>query len=84
MSNDFSGIDEAKLQQAVFVLKEILGDKEAAKIEKMFGNKEAPNLKLSENDLLLVKTVIEKPELLKKMLSTPQAREGFIKFLGNL
>lgn len=82
--NGFNGIDEAKLQNAIEMMKQILGKEEAAKIEKLFENKTPSNLNLSEKELKAVKTVVENPEMLRTILSSRKAREVLLKYLDKV
>ena len=77
MNNIFNSIDEKKLQQAINMVKEMIGPAEAAKLEKSFSEQKGVKLpsNLSASDLAMVKTVIENPELLRKVLSTPQGKQ---------
>lgn len=82
--NEINGIDEVKLQKAIETLKQVLGPAEAAKIEKLFESKSPSNIKLSEKEMKMVKTVIENPDMLKTILSSRQAREGLSKYLNKM
>lgn len=78
MNNIFDSIDEKKLAKAIELVKEMIGPTEAAKLEKSFseqkGNQLASNF--SQKDMAMVKTFIENPELLRKVLSTPQGKQS--------
>ena len=82
--NGLNGIDETKLQNAVEMMKQILGKDQAAKIEKLFENKTPGNLNLSEKELKAVKTIIENPDMLKTILSSRKAREVLMKHLDKI
>lgn len=82
--NGLNSIDETKLQNAVEMMKQILGKDQAAKIEKLFENKTPGNLNLSEKELKAVKTIIENPDMLKTILSSRKAREVLMKHLDKI
>ena len=85
MNNNSKKIDDASLERAIKTAQQVLGAKESAKIEKMFKDKsqlEKMTQSLSQKDLETVNGVLSNPEMLKKILSTPKAREGLKKFLG--
>ena len=78
MNNIFDSIDEKKLSQAISLVKEMIGPTEAAKLEKSFSEQKGKQLAagLNSKDLAMVKTFIENPELLRKVLSTPQGKQA--------
>ncbi|MBE6896817.1 MAG: hypothetical protein E7477_06935 [Ruminococcaceae bacterium] len=82
MNNIFDSIDEKKLAQAISIVKEIIGPTEAARLEKSFSEQKGKQLAsgLSQNDIATVKTFIDNPELLRKVLSTPQGKQIIRKF----
>lgn len=82
--NDIHGIDEAKMQQAIEMMKQVMGPAEAAKIEKAFSTKGEAKLNLTEKELKTVKTVIENPEMLKTILSSRKAREILSTYLNKM
>ena len=78
MNNIFDSIDEKKLSQAISLVKEMIGPTEAAKLEKNLSEQKGQLLAagLNSKDLAMVKTFIENPELLRKVLSTPQGKQA--------
>lgn len=83
LNNIFNSIDEKKLKRAIELVKEMIGPAEAAKLERSFNEQKGAQIAstLSANDLAMVKTVIENPELLKKILSTPQGKQAVSKII---
>lgn len=82
--NDIHGIDEAKMKNAIEMLKQVMGPAETAKLEKMFDSKGEAKLNLTEKELKTVKTVIENPEMLKTILSSRKAREMLSSYLNKM
>ncbi len=82
--SDIYGIDEKKLQNAVEMMKKVMGPKEAEKIEKIFDSKGDAKLDLTEKELKTVKTVIENPEMLQTILSSRKAREILSSYLNKM
>ncbi len=83
LNNIFNSIDEKKLKRAIELVKEMIGPAEAAKLERSFNEQKGAQIAstLSANDLAMVKTVIENPELLRKVLSTPQGKHAVSKII---
>ena len=82
--NGIYGIDEAKLEKAIEMLTQVMGEEEAAKIKKLTESNKNINFNLSENEMKTVKTVIENPEMLRTILSSRQAREVLSRYLNKL
>ena len=87
MMNDILGsIDQSKLDSAIALIKNALGKEEAERLEKAFAERNSgvdPLIsKYSASELAAVKTIIENPQLLKQILSTPKGREAVSKITG--
>ena len=82
--NETNRIDEAKLKNAIEMMKQVLGEKETARIEKIFEDRSGIKAELSEKELKTVKTVIENPEMLKTILSSRKAREILTSYLNKM
>ena len=82
--NGIYGIDEAKLEKAIEMLTQVMGEEEAAKIKKLTESNKNINFNLSEKEMKTVKTVIENPEMLRTILSSRQAREVLSRYLNKL
>ncbi len=83
MNNILNSIDAEKLSLAIKTVKDMIGAEEAAKLEKSFAGSHASRLTegLSDAELLMVKNVIENPELLRKILSTAKGKEAIGKII---
>jgi len=81
MNNYFDSIDKNKLNDAINAVKEIIGKEEAERLEKAFAQNNGNQFisGLSSDKLAAVKSIIENPALLRKILSTPQGREAITK-----
>ena len=85
MSNFFDSIDPKKIQEAINVIGECIGPKEAEDMRKMFsGGSNGPEIPpdVSPIQLALIKNIIENPDMLRKVLSSPQGK-AIIKQLTN-
>ena len=85
--NDILGsIDQSKLDAAIALIKNALGKEEAERLEKAFAERntgaEPLISRYSASELSAVKTVIENPQILKQILSTPKGREAVSKITG--
>ena len=82
--DNLHGIEEAKLNSAIEMIKQVMGPAETAKIEKVFDSKGSAQLNLSEKELRTVKTVLENPEMLRTILSSRKAREILSEYLNKM
>lgn len=76
--------DQEKLRRAIDIIKQALGPQEAARIEQKLATDSGSfglSPTLSKKDLSIVLPVLDNPEILRRILSSPQGREGLKKIL---
>lgn len=79
-----NNFDEQAVKNAVNTAHQVFSAEDCAKIEKLLSDKNATQAilsKLSEKDLNSVATVMNDPNLLKKVLSSPKASESLKRIL---
>jgi aspartate carbamoyltransferase regulatory subunit len=77
-------IDPEAIKRAVNILKRSVGEKDVAKLEETFKNKNNLNAlasKFSEKELEEIIKIINNPAMMQKILNSPKAKEGLKKFL---
>ncbi|MDF2685259.1 MAG: hypothetical protein K0S55_440 [Clostridia bacterium] len=77
-------IDPAALEKAINILKQSLSEKEVAKLEETFNNKNNLNAlasKFSDKQLEDILKIVNNPAMMQKILSSPKARDGLKNFL---
>ena len=84
LNGNFKLNDEQAARIASMV-KNTLGKEQSDKVEKLFADKSKMNAivsSMSERELSAVKEILNSPELLKKILTSPKAAEGLRKIMG--
>lgn len=86
MADFFDSIDKSRLAEAITLVRQCVGEKEAERLEQSLGEggnslKLPPNFGASE--LALVKSVVENPELLRRLLLSPQGKNLIRQITGS-
>lgn len=75
-----NSLEEAKLKRAIQIIKEAIGEKDAAKLEARLSRNGGQGLglpsTLSARDRALVAPFINNPEMLRNMLNSPKGKEA--------
>ncbi len=84
LNGNFKLSDEQAARIASIV-KNTLGKEQSDKVEKLFSDRNKMNAiasSMSERELAAVKEILNSPELLKRILTSPKAAEGLRKIVG--
>lgn len=85
MNNFMNGFDKEKLDTAIKLIKNSIGEKESAKLEQAAASESELSKMLDgigEKERAAILKVMNDPQLLTAVLSSPKAREGIKKFLN--
>ena len=85
MTNFFDGVDKTKLDNAINLIKNNIGPSEIMKIEKAVKDqRELEKLLdgLGSKERAAILKIMNDPQLLSAILTSPKAREGIKKFLS--
>lgn len=85
MNNFLDGVDREKLESAVSLIKRNIGPAESMKIENAAESEAAAEKLLAglgEKERAAILKIMNDPQLLSMVLSSPKARDGIKKFLN--